>query len=78
MSEKMKWTIPSCSFRAELYTLQMMPVSGQTIRQSHSIHHPWKNLTISRVTRREMGTKFIIMRNQVPNDIPMSWNTLEL
>jgi hypothetical protein len=69
LSEKMKWIIPSYSFRLEELHLAFSPFSGQTILQSIVMNEPWKNLTISRHTSREIGTKFIMAKNQVPKEM---------
>jgi len=63
LSEKIYETIPSSSLRFEEFTLADISFSPSYNRQSDSMNYAWKSFTISRVTRRDIETKFCSRMN---------------
>jgi hypothetical protein len=59
LSDSIKDTYPSSSFKDDYYTLAYIPLFGQIKSASHSINIACKNLTHSVVTKRDIGIKFV-------------------
>jgi hypothetical protein len=63
LSENMYLICPSSSFRLDDYTPAGISWTVSYILTSYDINWACKNLTISRVTSKEIGTKFLNDKN---------------
>ena len=66
LSENTYSTYPSCSFKFEDYARIYTYYSSSYIIISYCINNPYHNFVISILNRRDIGTKFVIIKIHVP------------
>lgn len=67
LSERIWLTYPSSSLSPEHCTFVGLPVIGDLVLGSYAMMIPCINLTISSVTSKEIGTKFVKISIHVPH-----------